>query len=344
MATSIVAPQGEPAALYPTDEEILGIVDETATKPAPAESALPVAPEKSPEAHTQPLADVGNVERLGAKTAENVPPTEAASQGEAPLLPEWIVEASAASPQASAQLAGLWQKASALENFDKAFYGNSEPDREQFLARLSAEKPAEFRAMFSAAQKLLAAQLHNQQPAPQAAQQPQQSAAVPPSFNATAYANFEHATNDAVVADLNRTISDALDRALSTDVPEGARRRIASDTLGEIHATLRSDRQLSSQVASVIRGGRLDDDARAVVVRLISARAKGLVAPAAKRVIGEWTGSVLATDRGRAARQQAAQSRVDITGGEMPHTITAKTIKPTQIDYHKTSDEEILAW
>jgi hypothetical protein len=343
MATTTATLPTETPSLYSSDEEILGLVEETTgTTPSPnqstGESARPEegsrekplhsAPgehqaqqqEKASEAHTEPLADM-------------------------PAMPEWMIEVSAAAPQASTQLAGLWQKAAALENFDRAFYGDDAATREQFLVQLSAEKPAEFRAMFAAAERILAARQQPQLPpqAPRSTQPANQEAAVP-AFNATRYAEFERATNDAVVADLNQTISHALDRALSSDVSEGARRRIANDTLGEIHAALRGDRQLSAQVASVVRGGRLDADARAVVVRLIAARAKGLVAPSAKRVIGEWTSSVLASDRQRNTRQQAAQSRVDITGGALPDSISRKGMRPKDVNYRTTSDEDILAW
>lgn len=338
MANTTTTLSAEPVSSYPSDEEILGLVEETAAAPT---SALASERELLPPdaAGVEDALLTTNDEPAGPQASEVRAESRSSSAGETAAMPEWMIQVSAAVPQASAQLAGLWQQAAALESFDHAFYGNNAADREQFLSKLSNERPAEFRAMLAAAEKILTTHQPSTRPG-----EPARNTAQALPFNATAYADFERATNDAVVAELSSTISRALDRALSADVPEGARRRIANDTLSEIHGTLRGDRQLSSQVASVVRGGRLDADARAVVVRLIAARARGLVAPAAKRVIGEWTSSVLATDRERAARQKNAQSRIDITGGAVPQSVPRKAMRPAEIDYHRTSDEEILAW
>ncbi len=60
-------------------------------------------------------------------------------------------------PQASGQLAALWQRAAAVEEFDRAFYGDDGASRQQFVERLYAENPAALRAMFSAAEQILIA-------------------------------------------------------------------------------------------------------------------------------------------------------------------------------------------
>ena len=111
------------------------------------------------------------------------------------------------------------------------------------------------------------------------------------SFNPAAYAQFEQSTNDAVVSDVSRAIERALDRTLPNGIADGARKRISADTLAEVHTALRGDRQLSSQVVSALRNSQFDSAARDAITRLIVSRARGVVPEAARRVIGEWTGS-----------------------------------------------------
>jgi hypothetical protein len=165
-----------------------------------------------------------------------------------------------------------------------------------------------------------------------------------PQFNPAAYAHFEQSTNDAVVADVSRSIERALDRALPQSVSDSARRRIASDTLAEIHTALRGDRDLSAQVAAALRNSNFDGAARDQIARLIASRARGIVPEAARRVIGEWTGSVLASHRERAVRQQNNSARVDVVGGALPQAVPRRAVKSSDIDYRATSDEDILSW
>lgn len=51
---------------------------------------------------------------------------------------------------------------------------------------------------------------------------------------------------------------------------------------------------------------------------------------------------MLASDRARAARVDAAAARRDITGGRLPATIPASALTPRKVDYSRMSDEQIL--
>jgi hypothetical protein len=166
----------------------------------------------------------------------------------------------------------------------------------------------------------------------------------PASFNPAAYAQFEQSTNDAVVSDVSRAIERALDRTLPNGIADGARKRISADTLSEVHTALRGDRQLASQVAGALRNSQFDSAARDAITRLIVSRARGVVPEAARRVIGEWTGSVLASHRERTSKQQASSSRVDLIGGALPQAVPQRAVKSTDINYRATSDEDILGW
>ena len=139
---------------------------------------------------------------------------------------------------------------------------------------------------------------------------------------------------------------EAIDRTLSSTLPEGigegARRRIGDDVFRELHATLSADRELSRQVGEILRGWRFDGATRQQIVSLISGRARAAMPEVARRVVGEWTSSVLASDRARAARVDAAASRRDITGGRLPEPVPASALRPRNIDYSRMSDEQIL--
>jgi hypothetical protein len=163
-------------------------------------------------------------------------------------------------------------------------------------------------------------------------------------FNPAAYAQFEQSTNDAVVSDVNRAIERALDRALPNGIADGARKRIAGDTLAEVHTALRGDRQLAAQVSGALRNSQFDSATRDAITRLIVSRARGVVPEAARRVIGEWTGSVLASHRERTAKQKASSARVDVIGGALPQAVPQRAVKSSDINYRATSDEDILSW
>ena len=143
-----------------------------------------------------------------------------------------------------------------------------------------------------------------------------------------------------------RQTREAIDRTLSSTLPEGvsdgARRRIGDDVFRELHATLSSDRELSRQVGEILGGWRFDGATKQQIVSLISGRARAAMPEVARRVVGEWTSSVLASDRARAARVDGAASRRDITGGRLPEPVPASALRPRNIDYSRMSDEQIL--
>jgi hypothetical protein len=414
---------------YPSDEQILGINNGgddaafdalLATAAANArrildaranggESVARVPPNAGPSAEANSHVESDS----RAESAEN--PRVQGNPGYTPLpadAPEWLARATAAAPDSAPQLAAMWQRANALETFDRAYYGADAAAQQSLVAQLYADDPAALRAMVAAAQQIIAggananarvaqpeskgwglsqtdgnnradngtaltsrisaednfnvSQSERESPPLQpgagyknqsvAAQQNAAPSHAAPTFDPAAYAQFEQSTNDAVVADVNRAIERALDRALPNNISDGARRRIAGDTLAEVHAALRGDRDLSAQVAQMLRGSgasakhsqlsssRFDSATRDAVARLIATRARTVVPEAARRVIGEWTGSVLASHRDRAAKTQTASARVDVTGGGMNSPTPRRAVAPRDINYRATSDEDILSW
>jgi len=162
-------------------------------------------------------------------------------------------------------------------------------------------------------------------------------------FDPAAYAAFERSTNDTVARDVRGSISDTLARVMPEGVAEGAARRIGEDIFNEVHRALAADQNLSEQVAGVLRDRRFGVAEQQRVASLLAGRAKQLVPSVARRVIGEWTSTVLNTARSKAARQAAAAARVDIAapGGSLD-SMPLRQMSSREVNYASMSDEEIL--
>ena len=146
--------------------------------------------------------------------------------------------------------------------------------------------------------------------------------------------------------DVRGAIGDTLSRVMPEGVADGAARRIGEDIFNEVHRALAADRALSEQVAGVLRDRRFGAAEQQRVASLLAGRAKQLVPSVARRVIGEWTSSVLSTARSKAARQAAASSRVDIAaaGGSLDSMPLRSrgAGSAREVNYASMSDEEIL--
>ena len=164
-------------------------------------------------------------------------------------------------------------------------------------------------------------------------------------FDASAYAAFERGTNDAVARDVRSAISSTLERVLPEGIAEGAARRIGDDIFSEIHRTLAADQALSAQIGEVLRGWQFGAVEQQRVASLLAARAKQALPGVARRVIGEWTSSVLGAVRSKAARQSAAASRIDIGTSASGSSTGASAGRgdSREIDYRSMSDEDILS-
>ena len=162
-------------------------------------------------------------------------------------------------------------------------------------------------------------------------------------FDPAAYASFERSTNESVARDVRDSINDTLARVMPEGVADGAARRIGEDIFNEVHRTLAADRALSEQVGEVLRDRRFGSGEQQRVASLLAARAKQLVPSVARRVIGEWTSSVLGTARSKAARQASAAARVDIAaaGGSLD-SMPLRAMSGREVDYASMSDDEIL--
>ena len=303
-------------------------------------------------------------EKAGAN-AQGEP--SAAGQGE----PAWLKQLEE-QPAAAAEARQWREAAKDVATLDAAYFSGDAGARSGLAARLYQSDPAAFREMLAESARMLASR--DPQALGELARQLGVSDAQAPgtltkslgqaarsaepgvatqnqmssdnrgtaAFPAEAYRAFESATNE----DVARSTREAIERTLGSTLPEGigegAQRRIGDDIFQELHATLSADRELSRQVGDILRGWHFDGATKQQIVSLISSRARAAMPEVSRRVVAEWTSSVLASDRARAARVDAAASRRDITGGRLPAAVPANTLTPRRVDYSRMSDEQIL--
>jgi hypothetical protein len=363
-----------------TDEQILGMDsgDSAVAQAAARDDDAGAATFLSDVPRSMGGADRGTENASGARQVESdtaapratAEPSQA-NERNAPVAPEepaWL-KTLEAQPEAAAE-ARQWREAARdVAAIDSAYFSADAAARTGLASRLYDSDPGAFRDMLAESARVLAsrdpqalAQLAQQLGAPepparaagtksvasvardaQPAGAPENATRPEGTFPADAYRAFESGTN----AEVARRMGDAIDRALRGTLPEGvsegARRRIGDDISREIQASLANDRELTRQVGDVLRGWRFDSASQQRVIALLSGRARTVLPEVARRVVGEWTSSVLASDRARVARVDAATARRDVTGGRLPEPIAAGTLHPRDINYGSTSDEQILS-
>ena len=277
----------------------------------------------------------------------------------------------------------LREATQSVDRIDAAIFSGDARAQSEVVAELARANPAAFRSMFAEAAKVLAGmgqksggrrqggqeisdgQIANDLNAAAAnrrqdagatsttvaaedgsrttGHEPRATDLQSPRFDPAAYASFERATNDVVARDVRGSIGETLARVMPEGVAEGAARRIGEDIFNEVHRALAADSALSEQVAGVLRDRRFGGAEQQRVAALLAGRAKQLVPSVARRVIGEWTSTVLNTARSKAARQAAAAARVDIAapGGSLD-SMPLRQMSPREVNYASMSDEEIL--
>src|SRR5487761_556625 len=142
-----------------------------------------------------------------------------------------------------------------------------------------------------------------------------QVAASPSDPHRAAQIAFFHDTNAAAVEHILGAIHTQVNRLLPDSVPAGTRNRIVGEVYREIDSTLRANRQLGKQLREAFQAGAGDSAHQRAIVTLVAGRAKQALPSVAKRVIGEWTQSIVAANRERLSRHEAASKRMDIAGG-----------------------------
>lgn len=221
------------------------------------------------------------------------------------------------------------------------------------VADAGNSKPANDSSADAASQSSTAAS--NPIPAPashDSASQPPQQAAVPqasephsaasPTPENAAKAAFFHDTNAAAVEQILGAIHSQVDRLLPDSIGAGARNRIVGEIYRELDSSLRANRQLGKQLREAFQSGPGDAAHQRAIVTLVAGRARQALPAVAKRVIGEWTQSIIAANRERLGRHEAASKRVDISGAGPSDGVNRKPVSPRDINYRRLSDADIL--
>ena len=157
-----------------------------------------------------------------------------------------------------------------------------------------------------------------------------------------AQTEFFHATNAAAVQSVIGAIESQVERLLPEGVSKSARNRVVGEIYRELDTTLQSNRQLTQQMRDAFRSGALDADHQRALVSLVTGRARQALPGVAKRVLNEWTSTIVAANQDRRTRQRAAEHRVDIAGSGGASSDVQRSMSPRDIDYRRMSDADIL--
>ena len=173
----------------------------------------------------------------------------------------------------------------------------------------------------------------------------------------SAQIEFFHSTNAAAVRNVLDAIESQVERLLPDGVSKSARNRVVGEIYRELDTTLQSNRQLTQQMRDAFRAAFADasgqgalarpDEGRVgyhqrALVSLITSRARQALPGVAKRVLGEWTSTIVAANHDRRSRQRAAESRVDIAGSGRAGNDGIRPMTPRDLDYARLSDSDIL--
>lgn len=176
-----------------------------------------------------------------------------------------------------------------------------------------------------------------QQPAQEQTQNRQRDAAA---SLTPAQMDFFHSTNAAAVSSVVDAIETQVERLLPEGISKSARNRVVGEIYRELDTTLRGNRALGQQMRDAFRSGGLDDEHQRAIVSLVTGRARQALPAVAKRVLNEWTTTVVSANHER--RQRTAERRVDIAGSGGAGNDGRRAVTPRELDYARMSDADIL--
>ncbi|MGD0403420.1 MAG: hypothetical protein ABSB66_09490 [Candidatus Acidiferrales bacterium] len=153
---------------------------------------------------------------------------------------------------------------------------------------------------------------------------------------------FFHSTNAAAVEGVVEAIEAQVERLLPEGISKSARNRVVGEIYRELDSTLRANRTLTQQMRDAFRSGELDTNHQKAIVSLITGRARQALPGVAKRVLNEWTTTVVSANQQRRERQRTAERRVDIGGAGGAGNEGRHSMGPREINYARMSDADIL--
>jgi hypothetical protein len=161
-------------------------------------------------------------------------------------------------------------------------------------------------------------------------------------FQQTQFEGFHRATNDAIVTQVVDQIKTTVDKVLEgVKITAGAKQEMIGLVYKQIDKTLRANRDLRAQLRREFRGERTQEQ-QEKIVGLMLGRTRPLLRTTAQRVISDYTKNVLGLNQARLSKQRTTAGRPDITGKGGSHPAHVPGVKPGQVDYDKTSEDDIL--
>jgi hypothetical protein len=360
-----------------TDDEILGITDDSAANRFGARASHsanddPLASDESYSSTTSPASSGSDAEAGRA--------SEASHEADA-ALPDALPAALRAALEENPELRRAWQEredyrqafaspeearaATAqlrdLDRMDALFFSSRPEDHAQLARAIAALDPAAFASLAQAMSALATPQgaggrvqgEGNTVNSPELTRTENSRALsytlnpAPPAHPANgapsaAQSEFFHATNAAAVEGVLGAIESQVEKLLPEGVSKTARARVVGEIYRELDSTLRSNHQLSSQLREAFRSGALDADHQRGIVSMVIGRARQALPAVAKRVLNEWTSTIVAANQERRNRQRTAERRVDIAGASGAGNDGRRPITPRDINYTRMSDADIL--
>ena len=242
-----------------------------------------------------------------------------------------------------------------LANLDRLVESRDPRAHAELLAGLQRSAPEAFRALAltfaerlgtldPVAFQLVAAHLASATAAAPSAAAAADSQPLAPAASETAANHFLASVNADVESSVRESVAGRVDELLP-EAPEGARKKIAGEIFRELDRSLRQDPELREHVRESIHNalralpGTSNLSQREALARLISSRARAAMPAVAKRVVADWTETVLRSTNSRRARQSESASRVEVGRGGAPAPVS---LRPRSVDYARMSDEEIL--
>ena len=154
--------------------------------------------------------------------------------------------------------------------------------------------------------------------------------------------DFFHSTNAAAVSRVVEAIESQVERLLPKGISKSARNRVVGEIYRELDTTLRGNRALGQQMRDAFRSGGLDEEHQRAIVSLVTGWARQALPAVAKRVLSEWTTTLISANHERRARQRTAERRVDIAGSGGAGNDGRRAVTPRELDYSRMSDADIL--
>ncbi|MGB6874944.1 MAG: hypothetical protein WBD87_02820 [Candidatus Acidiferrales bacterium] len=153
---------------------------------------------------------------------------------------------------------------------------------------------------------------------------------------------FFHSANSAAVHQVIGAIEAQVSHLLPQGVSAPTKTRIVGEIYRDLGTALRANQQLGQQLRDAFRSGAGDAAHQQAIVSLVTGRAKQALPSIARRVIGEWTHSVVAANHEHLSRHDTSAKRVDISGAGSSDGVNRKPISPRDVDYKRLSDADIL--